>query len=106
MKKTAATLIAVALAASLVSGCSMVKVSEAGKRVAMLTNDQVAGCTRVGSVSTSVLDNVIGIPRNDKKIQTELDRLARDQAVLMNANTLVRMSIIDGQGSYVAYNCY
>lgn len=94
-----------AIAVTLSSGCSLVKVSEAGKRVNFVTANETYNCTKVGSVSTSVLDNVVGIPRSDEKVQTELDRLARDQAVLVNANTLVRESIRDGLGSYTAYNC-
>jgi len=94
------------LAVTLVAGgCTIVKVSEAGKRVNMAAANDVYNCTRVGTVSTSVLDNVLFIPRNEEKIQTELDRLARDQAVIMNANTLVHISTADGQGSYQAYNC-
>ncbi|MFA5631927.1 MAG: DUF4156 domain-containing protein [Porticoccaceae bacterium] len=92
--------------ATLLGGCSIVKVSEAGKRVDIISPDQAYNCNRVGSISTSVLDNVVGIPRKHHKIQEELDKLARDQAVLMRADSIVRESIKDGQGSYIAYNCH
>lgn len=103
-----ATAIALGLLASvtLLGGCSIVKVSEAGKRVDIISPDQAYSCNRVGSISTSVLDNVVGIPRKHHKIQEELDKLARDQAVLMRADSIVRESIKDGQGSYIAYNCH
>jgi hypothetical protein len=104
MNKVYATLM-IAVAALALAGCTMVKVSEAGKRVNMVTADQVFNCTKIGTVSTTVLDNIVGIPRNEQKVQAELDRLARDQAVLLKANTLVRDSIRDGLGSYTAYNC-
>lgn len=104
MKKRVIAL-SILMATGLLGGCSWVKVSEAGKRVNLLTTDQAYSCTRVGTISTSVKDTVIGIERNKEKVQTELDRLARDQAVLMNANSIVRESIRDGFGSYVAYNC-
>lgn len=97
--------VSLVLATSLLGGCSWVKVSEAGKRVNILTSDQAYSCTRVGTISTSVKDTIIGIERNRDKVQTELDRLARDQAVLMQANSIVRESIRDGLGSYIAYNC-
>lgn len=103
MKFTAVIIVLAALT-SLV-GCSWVKVSEAGKNVAVLPESRVADCVRIGSISTSVKDDIAGIDRSKEKVQTELDRLAQDQAVLMNANSLVRTSIQGGKGSYVAYNC-
>lgn len=87
------------------TGCSVVKVSEAGKRVSLISSDDAFNCQRVGNVNTSVLDNVLFVPRNKQKIQSDLDKLARDQAVLMHANSLVRVSSIEGQGKYIAYNC-
>jgi len=101
MKKAVCSLFVVLLA----SGCTMVKVSEAGKRVNIVSANDVYNCSRVGKVSTSVLDNVIGIPRSKEKVEVELDKLARDQAVIMHANTLVRIQIRDGFGDYDAYNC-
>lgn len=93
------------LATTLMSGCTLVKVSEAGKRVNIVPADQVSHCTKIGATSSTVLDNIVGIPRNREKVQKELDRLAQDQAVLIHANTLVRRSIVDGTGNYDAYNC-
>ena len=95
----------VVLASALLVGCSVVKVSEAGKRIHMLGKNEVGNCRRVGTVTTSVLDNVLFIPRNQQKIQSDLDKLARDQAVLMNANTLVHVSTVEGEGNYIAYQC-
>ena len=104
MKKTFFT---ASLLAALVTtaGCSVVKVSEAGKRVSLISSDNAYNCQRVGNINTSVLDNVLFVPRNTQKIQSDLDKLARDQAVLMHANSLVRVSTIEGQGKYIAYNC-
>lgn len=94
------------IAASLFfSGCSVVKVSEAGKKVNIVSSNDVFNCTRIGTVTTSVLDNVLFIPRNEEKVQIELDKLARDEAVIMKANTLVRVSTEEGQGNYIAYSC-
>lgn len=103
MKKITAILLLTTLAGA--TGCSWVKVSEAGKQVAILPQSRVADCIRIGSISTSVKDDIAGIDRSQEKVKTELDRLAQDQAVLMNANSLVRMSIQGGKGSYVAYDC-
>ena len=104
MRKSLYLLAATAIV-GLASGCTMVKVSEAGKRVNIVTENEVYNCSKVGNVSTSVLDNIVGIPRNRQKVQTDLDKLARDQAVIMHANTLVRISTRDGFGEFAAYNC-
>jgi hypothetical protein len=104
MKKTIYCL-ATLIAFSELGGCSWVKVSEAGKQVAILPASRVGDCVRLGTISTSVKDDIVGIDRKAENVQTELDRLAQDQAVLMNANSLVRVSIVHGRGSYVAYNC-
>ena len=89
----------------IIGGCTWVKVSDAGKDVVILPADRVANCARVGNVTTSVKDRVAGIERNEEKVQRELDRLAQNQAVTLNANSLVRVSIRDGQGNYLAYRC-
>jgi hypothetical protein len=104
MKKPVFAL-SLALIAALTASCSAVKVSEAGKRVNILTANEVFNCTKLGSVSTSVMDNVLFIPRNKETVQSDLDKLARDQAVIMRANTLVRTQTRDGFGDYMAYNC-
>ena len=104
MKNTLFGLVVV-VAVTALAGCSVVKVSEAGKRVRMVSQNDVYDCKRLGSVTTSVLDNVLFIPRNEQKIQSDLNKLARDQAVLMEANTLVHVSTNEGQGNYIAYRC-
>ena len=103
MKQTC--LVALLTLATTLVGCTVVKVSEAGKRINMVGANDVYNCQRIGSVNTSVLDNILFIPRSEQKIRRDLDRLARDQAVLMKADTLVRVSIVGGLGNYVAYDC-
>jgi hypothetical protein len=97
--------ISLTFASTLMTGCSWVKVTEAGRQVAILPPTRVADCTRLGTVETSVKNKVMGINRSREKVQTELDRLAQDQAVLMRANSLVRDRISGGHGYYTAYNC-
>lgn len=87
------------------AGCTWVKVSEAGADVLILPEDRVSHCKKVGEVNTSVKDDVLGIGRKQKKVGTELDTLARNEAVSLQANTLVRLSVEDGRGSYAAYRC-
>ena len=42
---------------------------------------------------------------NADKVRNELDNLARQQALQMGANTIVRQSIVSGKGTYIAYGC-
>ncbi len=86
-------------------GCTWVKESEESRQVVILPADRVGHCTRIGEVNASVKDSIIGIDRNREKVQTELDRLAKNQAVSLRANTLVRMSVDDGTANYAAYRC-
>ena len=95
----------IVLSVSLISGCTWVKVSEAGKQVAILPSGRVADCTHLGTITSKVKDSLLGIDRSEEKVRQELDRLAQDRAVIMNANSLVRVSIAEGQGTYEAYNC-
>ncbi|GIX31423.1 MAG: hypothetical protein KatS3mg124_1895 [Porticoccaceae bacterium] len=90
---------------ALLTACSFVKVSEAGKRVQMRTSAEVQHCKRLGTVSSSVVDRILFIPRNRQKVQEDLDKLARDQAVIMGANTLVHVATRDGVADYIAYQC-
>ena len=103
--KNQLVLLPLLISLSLAAGCTVVKVSEAGKNVNLVDANSVSSCQRVGMVSTSVLDNVLFIPRNEGKVQSDLDKLARDEAVLMSANTLVHVSTVEGRGNYIAYNC-
>lgn len=87
------------------AGCTWVKVSDAGSEVVIMPADRVAACKLIGTVTTSVKDRIIGVERKEEKVRQELDRLAQNQAAKLNANTLVRASIDDGQGNYIAYRC-
>jgi len=89
----------------IMSGCTWVKVSEEEAGIAILPASRVADCQRLGTVSSTVKDRVIGVSRRDTKVETELDNLARKEALKMNANSLVRVSVEDGEGEYIAYRC-
>lgn len=99
------TLIPVSLAFALLAGCTWVKVSPEAEKVTVLPADRVSHCQRVGVVSSNVKATVAGIGRNANKVRDELDNLARQQAVAIGANTLVRTAIVNGQGTYTAYHC-
>ena len=92
-------LVLLAAAVALTPACTWVKVSPEAQQVVVLP------ASRVGVISTTVKAVVMGIPRDATKVRNELDDLARQQAVSLGANTVVRQSVVNGKGSYAAYNC-
>jgi|SRR5690606_16580834 len=92
-------------AMALGSACTWVKVSPEAQQVVVLPASRVSACNRIGVISTTVKAVVMGIPRDATKVRNELDDLARQQAVALGANTVVRQSVVNGKGSYVAYSC-
>ncbi|MCK9468599.1 MAG: DUF4156 domain-containing protein [Porticoccaceae bacterium] len=105
---TARTLLTRLLTALLLvaaTACTWVKVPPDAQKVIVVPANRVSACTRLGTVSSTVKATILTIPRDGTKVRNELDDLARQQAVPMGANTLVRQSIADGKGSYIAYHC-
>lgn len=89
----------------LLTACTWVKVSPEAQEVVVVPGNRVTGCQRIGVVSSSVKATIMAISRDSTKVRNELDDLARGQAVAIGANTLVRESINEGKGRYVAYKC-
>ncbi|MFU8762920.1 MAG: DUF4156 domain-containing protein [Haliea sp.] len=94
----------VALAA-LIPACTWVKIPDDARAVAIVDASAVGNCQRLGTVSTNVAWNVAGIKRGANKVRVELDNLARERAFGMGGNTVVRESIREGTGEYMAYKC-
>lgn len=97
-------IVAVTLSAS---ACTWVTLSEAGKNVRIVTADQVSQCQKVGNVSAKTRYHLVGDTERDrKKVQTELDTLARNEASKLQANALVAEGpAVEGQQNFSAYAC-
>jgi hypothetical protein len=95
----------VATLLAMTSACTWVKVSPEAQQVVVVPANRVSACQRIGTTSSTVKATIVTIPRDSNKVRNELDDLARQQAVDLGANTLVRQSIANGKGSYIAYNC-
>lgn len=93
------------VATALIAGCTWVKIPQEAQAVSIVEDSHVATCKRVGNVSTEVKWKVAGVARNADKVRSELDDLARKQALELEADTLVRESISQGSGRYRAYRC-
>jgi hypothetical protein len=95
----------IAALVAIVSGCTWVKIPPEAKEVAIVPAKFVADCRKIGVVSANTADTLAGIPRARRKIEEELDLLAKEQAAAINANTLVRKSMEGGTAAYTAYYC-
>lgn len=92
--------------AVVLSACSWVPKTPNSQAVRIIPSDRIMGCRLVGSVTTYTADSVSIIKRSDKRIQEELDTLAKNDAVTQGGDTLVRTSnVVDGKQSYDIYRC-
>lgn len=93
-------------ALALLSGCTWVKLDDAGSRVRVAYDGRVDGCDKAGEISVSVKDRVGLYERNDLKVKDELETLARNQAVSLPADTIVaRGAPHNGEQAFDAYRC-
>lgn len=99
-------LLSIAAALSLLSGCTWVKLDDAGTRVRVAYDGRVDGCDKAGEITVSVKDRVGFYERNDLKVKDELETLARNQAVTLPADTIVaRAAPHNGEQAFDAYRC-
>lgn len=71
------------------SACTWVKLSPSGEKVRILERSAISTCKKIGKTNVSVADKVIGLQRNDKAIQENLNVLARNAAAGMGGDTIV-----------------
>lgn len=100
-------LLAVAMAAALLSGCSWgIKLNDAGRQVRTAWNGGVASCRDLGKVTVSVMDHLGPIDRNSIKVADELEVMARNEAATMGADTVKPLGDPSaGTQSWGAYRC-
>jgi len=92
----------------LAGACSWVDVDQEAEAVGVVrTLDEVADCTKVGEIGANTMSKVGFVARNDTKVAVELERLARNDAAKMGANTIVPLGPVTAEGSrrYGAYFC-
>ncbi|MDH3280094.1 MAG: DUF4156 domain-containing protein [Gammaproteobacteria bacterium] len=92
--------------AGLGAGCTWVKSTAGADAVRIVPADRIADCVRIGTVSGFTKADVAGVKRKASKVQSEVETLARREAVEMGADTLVAEGQLkEGQQSFVAYRC-
>ncbi len=94
------------VASVVLSACTWVPKTPNSQAVRIIPSDRIMGCRLVGSVTTYTADRVSIVNRSAKKVQEELDTLAKNDAVAQGGDTLVRTSnVVDGKQSYDIYRC-
>lgn len=89
-----------------VSACTWVKLTEGGKSVNVRQADEVGDCRQVGRITSVSLAKVAGVKRGTKKLATELESIARNEAVDMNGNTIVASGeISENEQPFLVYHC-
>ncbi|MEO8672488.1 MAG: DUF4156 domain-containing protein [Tahibacter sp.] len=99
-------LVPILLVATALNACTWVKLDDAGQRVRVAYNGGVSACQHVGDISVSVKDRVGPYQRNAIKVRDELESLARNQAVELQADTITPLAEPkDGEQRYSALRC-
>lgn len=90
----------------LAAGCSTIKLKPGAAEVEVLQAERVADCKMLGKTKVSVADKLGFVPRGDKAIRVDLQRLARNSAIEMNGDTLSPESeIVKGEQTFGVYDC-
>jgi hypothetical protein len=90
----------------LLAGCTWVHVSPSGEMVRVLSAFEVTGCEKVGVTTVSLLAEVVGVKRSQRKVATELETLGRNSGAEMGGDTIVPVSdIINGEQTFGVYRC-
>ena len=90
----------------LVGACTWVKLTPAGERVDVRVATSTADCKLIGTLSTSVMDNVSVYKRNEGKVEKELVTMARNDAAAEGANVIVPVDRpLEGSQKFKMYHC-
>jgi hypothetical protein len=103
MRKTLLLLVPVLLLNACTWGITM---DDAAKNVRTAWSGDVSACRDLGKVTVSVMNRVGPVDRNDIKVRSELEVLARNEAAKMHADTIKPLAEPDaGSQPWGAYQC-
>ena len=86
------------------ASCTWVKLTSAGENVAVLTQAEVANCTRTGTTTVEVRDKVV-LERNQEKVALELRTLARNRAADRGDSIVASTGVNNGEQTFIIYRC-
>ena len=89
-----------------ISACTWVNENADGKNVYVLNEERVGDCQKVGDINVNITSKIAFINRSKKKVQEELLVLAKNEAVKLQADTIIPVGEpVEGVQKYLAYNC-
>lgn len=88
-------------------GCTWVKLSEEGQGVHVGTPAEVVGCDKIGVANAKTRDHFV-FQRSTKKVDEELEFLARNEAATLGGDTIVPAgpTTADGRRSFTVHRCH
>jgi len=88
------------------SACTWVDLAPEAESVRIVEAVHVANCKMVGTTTVSVRSDVASFKRDAEKSKTELETLARNEAIRLKGDTLVAATEIqDGEQTFKVYKC-
>jgi len=98
---------AVAGAALIAGGCTWVKLTGPAQGVHVGTMSEVARCKRLGATHAKTTAKIGFFSRSAKKIDLELETLARNEAAEMGGDTIVAQGPTSSEGrrSFDVHRC-
>jgi hypothetical protein len=100
------TLMVPILSICLLPGCTWVKPTALGENVIIAETSDVADCTKVGTTTSYVKDNIGPMDRNENKVRKELTILAKNRAAEMSGDTIVAEGPVEnGSLRFMVYQC-
>lgn len=92
--------------ALILSGCTWVKLTDAGSDVMLVEGKDVSDCRLVGKTRSITKDSVARINRDDHKVATETATIARNEAARMGGDTIVPTGpVAEGEQEFMVYDC-
>ena len=90
----------------LIISCSKYVDIKEGSEKIMLAKEKPANCISKGTVDVSVLAEIAYIERSEEYIHNDLVQLARNSAVSVRANTIVKIKTPEpGKATFAMYSC-
>ena len=77
------------LSVLLFAGCTWVKPTPQSHAIALLAENDVVNCVKKGITTVTTLNKMMFISRNRKKVFSELVMLAKNEAVILQGDSIV-----------------
>ena len=99
-------IISLSLIALFFTACTWVELTPEAEEVRVVEAVHVTNCKMMGTTTVSVKSDVASFKRDPEKIKTELETLAKNEAIKLKGDTLVAATEIqDGEQTFKVYKC-